>query len=147
MAKKLSLRQEGFVKKYIENNGNGTQAALEVYNVKNDNSAAVTASRLLRNVNIQQRIRESLQATGLTPESISEYLKKAIVSGLGERATNADSLRGLDLYAKLTGAYDRQDVEQSYKITLSKLNSKELKMELEKITKQSASLINDINNM
>lgn len=142
----MKLKHKLFVEKYIKNNGNGTQAALEVYDVKNANSAAVTASRLLRNVSIQQEIRRELSAKGLTPESIGGYLKKAIVSGLGQKATNADSLRGLDLYAKLTGAYDRQEIEQSYKITLSKMNSKELTMELERLTKTSADLINDLNS-
>lgn len=141
----MNLRQQGFIKKFIET-GNGTESATQIYDVKNRNVAAATASRLLRNVNVQQKIREALEAKGLTPETIAEYLKKAIVSGLGQRATNADSLRGLDLYAKLTGAYDRQDVEQSYKITLSRLNSKELKIELEKLNKLSASLISDLNS-
>ncbi len=143
----MTIKQRLFVKKYIQNNGNGTQAALEVYDVKNTNVAHSIASENLRKPTIQLEIRRSLEAEGLSPQSIGRYLKEAIVSGLGQKATNADSLRGLDLYAKLTGAYDRQDIEQSYKLTLSKLNSKELKMELEKITKQSASLINDINNM
>ncbi len=143
----MTLKQKLFVKKYIEKNGNGTAAALEVYDVKNANVAHSIASENLRKPTIQKKIREALEATGLTPESIAEYLKRAIVSGLGNKSTNSDSLRGLDLYAKLTGAYDRQDIEQSYKLTLSKLNSKELKMELEKVTIQSSSLINDINNM
>lgn len=36
----MKLKQKLFVEKYIKNNGNGTQAALEVYDVKNANSAA-----------------------------------------------------------------------------------------------------------
>ncbi len=142
----MRIKQQLFVKKYIQNKGNATEAAFEVYNVKNRNVAAATASRLLRNVNIQQGIRQSLEAQGLTPESIAEYLKRAIVSGLGEKATNADSLRGLDLYAKLTGAYESVVIEQSYKMKLEKMNSKELKIELEKITKHSAELMKDLNS-
>lgn len=141
----MNLRQQGFIKKFIET-GNGTESAAQIYDVKNRNVAAATASRLLRNVSVQQEIRRALYAKGLTPESIVEYLKKTIVSGLGQKATNADSLRGLDLYAKLTGAYDKQDIEQSYKITLSKLNSKELTLELERLNKLSSSLISDLNS-
>ncbi len=65
---------------------------------------------------------------------------------MGNRSTNADSLRGLDLYARLTGAYEPVVIEQSYKMKLEKMNSKELKIELEKITKQSAELMKDLNS-
>ncbi len=142
----MTLKQKLFVKKYIQNNGNGTQSVLETYNTDDPNVAGAIASENLRKPSIQNEIRQALAAKGLSPESIGGYLKKAIVSGLGQKATNADSLRGLDLYAKLTGAYDRQDIAQSYKITLSKLNSKELTLELERLTKLSASLISDINS-
>lgn len=145
MTRKLTLRQGQFVKKYIEKKGNGTQAALEVYDVKNANVAHSIASENLRKPAIQQKIREALEAKGLTPESIAEYLKRAIVSGIGVKATNADSLRGLDLYAKLTGAYESVVIEQSYKVKLQKMGHKELKIELEKLTKTSNSLINDLN--
>lgn len=142
----MKLKQKLFVKKYIEKNGNGTQAALEVYNVKNASSAAATASRLLRNVNIQQAIRQALEASGLTPESISEYLKKAIVSGLGEKSTNSDSLRGIDLYARLTGGYEPIVVQQTYKMKLEKMSNKDLKIELEKTQRLSSELLNDLSS-
>lgn len=142
----MTLRQKLFVKKYLERKGNGTQAVLETYDTIDPNVAGVISSENLRKPSIQKEIRQALEAKGLTPESIGGYLKKAIVSGLGNKSTNADSLRGLDLYAKLTGAYDRQDIEQNYKLTLTKMNSKELKLELEKLTKRSNSIINDLNS-
>ncbi len=141
----MTIKQEMFVKKYIET-GSGTESAAQVYDVKNRNVAAATASRLLRNVNIQQKIREALEATGLTPESISEYLKKAIVSGLGQKATNSDSLRGIDLYARLTGGYEPIVVQQTYRMKLEKMNNKDLKMELEKTQILSSELLKDLNS-
>ena len=143
---RLSLKQGQFVKKYIENGGNGTESATQIYDVKNRNVAAATASRLLRNVNIQQRIRQSLEAQGLTPESISEYLKQAIVSGLGQKATNSDALRGIDIYARLTGGYEQAVVEQTYKMKLEKMSNKELKNELEKTQRLSSELLKDLNS-
>lgn len=140
----MNLKQQGFIRKFIET-GNGAESAAQIYDVKNRNVAAATASRLLRNVNVQQAIRRSLEATGLTPESISEYLKKAIVSGLGQRATNSDSLRGIDIYARLTGGYEPVVIEQTYKMKLEKMNSKELKIELEKTQKLSSELLKDLN--
>ena len=54
---KLTVKQRRFVEKYCENCGNGVKAVYEAgYNVRNNNSAAATASRLLRNVNIKAQI-------------------------------------------------------------------------------------------
>lgn len=52
---KLSKQQKGFVKDYVETH-NGTQAVLNNMEVKNENVAGVTATRLLRNVNVQNAI-------------------------------------------------------------------------------------------
>ena len=52
---KLSKQQKGFVKDYVETH-NGTQAVLNNMKVKNENVAGVTATRLLRNVNVQNAI-------------------------------------------------------------------------------------------
>jgi phage terminase small subunit len=54
---KLTVKQRRFVNEYCENRGNGVKAVYEAgYNVRNNNSAAATASRLLRNVNIRMQI-------------------------------------------------------------------------------------------
>jgi hypothetical protein len=55
---RLTTKQRRFVENYCENHGNGVKAVYEAgYEVSNDNSAAATASRLLRNVNIRAQIR------------------------------------------------------------------------------------------
>ena len=86
-----------------------------------------------------------MQKQGLTPDVVVNALKENLVQGIGVKATAETTNRAIDIYAKLTGLYDSQDVEKTYKITLSKLNSKELTVELEKLTKSSNSLINDLN--
>jgi hypothetical protein len=54
---KLTVKQRRFVDEYCENRGNGVKAVYEAgYQVSNNNSAAATASRLLRNVNIRSQI-------------------------------------------------------------------------------------------
>lgn len=54
----LTVKQRRFVEKYCENCGNGVKAVYEAgYEVSNNNSAAATASRLLRNVNIRAQIK------------------------------------------------------------------------------------------
>ena len=53
---KLTVKQRRFVDEYCENRGNGVKAVYEAgYQVNNNNSAAATASRLLRNVNIRMQ--------------------------------------------------------------------------------------------
>lgn len=143
----MSIKQKLFVKKYLENNGNATEAAFEVYNVKNRNVAHSIGSENLRKPTIQQAIREALQAKGLTPESISEYLKEAIVSGLGQKSTNSDALRGIDLYAKLVGGYDQVSIQETYKMKLQRMNSKELQLELEKVHAETTRLIDDLRDL
>ena len=55
---RLTAKQRRFVENYCENHGNGVKAVYEAgYEVSNNNSAAATASRLLRNVNIRAQIR------------------------------------------------------------------------------------------
>ena len=54
----LSVKQEKFCLEYAKS-GNQTQAYLAAgYNVKNDETAAANASRLLRNANVKERLAE-----------------------------------------------------------------------------------------
>lgn len=143
MVNKLTLKQSKFVQKLVETN-NGTEAAVQTYDVKNRNVASGIAFENLRKPNIQQAIRQSLEAKGLNTESIAEYLKTAIVSGLGQRATNADALRGIDIYARLTGAYESYRIEQSYKVKVKKMSDKELVTEFEETRKVGTALLDEL---
>src|SRR3990167_10148507 len=57
MSTKLTKKQKGFVKDYLDT-GNGTLAVKENYEVSSDNSAAVMAHRELRKAKIQQALDE-----------------------------------------------------------------------------------------
>jgi len=53
----LTQKQKRFVDEYCSNGGNGTQAVHDAgYKASSNNSAAATASRLLRNVNVKAEI-------------------------------------------------------------------------------------------
>jgi phage terminase small subunit len=70
---RLTAKQRRFVEKYCENSGNGVKAVYEAgYQVSNDNSAAATASRLLRNVNIRAQI-------GAFEAKVTETMKERTV--------------------------------------------------------------------
>src|SRR3990167_4928008 len=133
---KLTVKQRQFIKKYVENGGNGTQAALDSYDTMNPNVAHVIASENLQKPTIKRSIELALERAGLTDDSVSELLREATVAGLGEKATNSDSLRGIDMLLRLKDAYPTQktahlrvDVTENY----NKMTIKELKEELKRI--------------
>lgn len=141
----LTLKEQGFVVDLIKGK-NGTDAIEKNYNVKSRANARSMAIELRKKPRIQEAIRLAMLKQGLSPEVVVDALKQNLIQGIGVKATAETTNRAIDIYAKLTGLYDREDIEQSYKITLSRLNSKELTMELEKLTKTSSNLIADINN-
>ena len=143
--KHLTLKEEGFVTDLIKLK-NGTDAVENNYNVKSRANARSMAVELKKKPRIQEAIRLSMIKHGLTPDLAVEALKTNMIQGQGVKATADTSNRAIEIWGKLTGAFDRQDIEQSYKVTLSKLNSKELQMELGRLTRLSASLIADLNS-
>ena len=103
---KLTPRQEKFVNFYLQC-GNGTEAYKKAgYNVKNDESAKVGASRLLTNINVKQRLselREEIQNENIaTIREIQETLSE-IMRDTNEAAGNRT--RAADILLKCKGAY------------------------------------------
>ena len=139
----LSIKENKFVIDYVKT-GNATQAVENNYDVKNRKNANKLSTDIKKKPRIQEAIRLEMQKQGLSPEVVVNALKTNILTGQGVKSTAETANRGIDIYAKITGLYDREDIEQSYKLTLSKLNSKELRIELEKLTKSSTALINDL---
>jgi len=71
---KLSKKQEAFVYEYLKD-FNATQAYIRAgYKVKNENTAAVAAQRLLRNVNIQEKIQKELKKRQKKYEATTENI-------------------------------------------------------------------------
>lgn len=54
----LNKNQKVFCQEYIKNGMNATRAYIKVYKLKDENKAAASASRLLRNVNVQEYLKE-----------------------------------------------------------------------------------------
>jgi len=52
----MTLKQKLFIKKYLEFKGNGTKAALTVYNTSDTNVAAVIASQNMANSRIRRYV-------------------------------------------------------------------------------------------
>lgn len=93
MAESLDIRQEKFCLAYVgECNGNGTKAAIAAGYTDNENSAAVQASRLLRNVNIISRIKalrmEALRESGYDKSKIKELIQHRLVGIVSTHVTD-----------------------------------------------------------
>ena len=149
-----TIKQKQFVKRYIENGGNGTQAAMDVYNAKNYNTAHAIAVDNLQKPTIRREIEQAMEAKGLTNEYISELLKEATVAGLGQKATNSDTLRGLELMLRVKDAFPskvqktahlRIDYKQE-KEELMKMSAKELELELKNTLERTKELMDDISS-
>ena len=141
--KHLTLKEEGFVTDLIKLK-NGTDAVENNYNVKSRANARSMAVELRKKPRIQQAIQLEMEKQGLTPDVVVNALKENIIQGIGVKATAESTNRGIELWGKFTGAFDREDVQESYKVTLSKLNTKELTLELARLTRNSRELIKDI---
>jgi len=144
----MTLKQKYFVKKYIQNGGNGTKAAMDSYNTKNYNTAHAIASENLHKPTIQREIGFALESAGLSDEHISGLLRDATTAGLGKKATNSDSLRGLDMVFKLKGAYPQQIKKSAHlRIDMKQNVNKsytELIEEAERLTKNTQELLSDL---
>ena len=116
-----------------------------VYNTSKPQVAQSIASENLSKPMVRKAIELALERAGLTDDSVSELLREATVAGLGEKATNSDSLRGIDMLLRIKDAYPTQktahlrvEVDERYK----SMTIKELKEELKVIREQNEKLLN-----
>ena len=78
--KPLTVKQKKFVKAYVENEGNGLQAAKKVYKTSSDKSAAVISSQNLAKLNIKDAIDQSLIKHGIDIDLAVAPIAKALVA-------------------------------------------------------------------
>lgn len=100
MARSLTKKQKGFVKDYIKT-GNGTEAALNNYDVANEHVAAVIASENLTKPEIVNSIQEALP---------DELLATVHLEGL--MATKRSGTGGMLLNPK-KGEFGHTDVDET----------------------------------
>lgn len=94
--KEITDKENKFIKEKIKGHSNKDAAILAGYS---RHSASKIGSNLMHN----ERIMKALEDAGLTDERIADVLNKAIDAGLGEKATNSDALKGIEMVAKLRG--------------------------------------------
>lgn len=131
----VSKKEAGFIKDYILT-GNGTEAAVRNYNVKNRNSAAVIASENLRKPKIcriiesfADRIPDDLLLKKhlellTVPRKVRTTRHGELVMEIEELDTNA-VIKGLDMAYKLKGYYKKEPDKQEDDVnpTLESINT------------------------
>src|SRR3989304_9438496 len=98
----LKPRERVFIKAFINNGGNGVQAAKEAYPNQSYGSLRVTSHRLLTNANIHQEIQDLINSGSLSNEFLVKRLRQII-----EKPKESDgiALNGISLVGKWKG-YD-----------------------------------------
>jgi len=109
--RKLTLKQQRFVKEYIQD-GNATKAVRESYpNVKTEGARRVMGSKLVTNGNVQATIQEVLDKAGLTAEFIVGELKGIIKDG-----ENSEKNKALRTAAEIMGLIGRSSINQQINV-------------------------------
>ena len=103
MLNELKPKELNFVNSCIKHHGDRVAAAKEAGLASTDGSAAVVASRLLRNVKVIEKINEesrvASEAVGLNLERILGRLAQIISKG-----KDSDSIQAIKVWADLTGS-------------------------------------------
>lgn len=139
--KKPSLKQKKFARKYVENGGNATQAALEVYDATYD-SAQVIASQNLNKPAVIEEINRLLRSENLDDDSyIATNIKKIIDNGVNVKATAKEALNALNMLLKLKNAYPN-NVKKSMRLDVKNILPSD---SMDKLT-QSIEQMNNLTN-
>jgi hypothetical protein len=139
----LTSRQNTFAKHVASGNSATQSAILAGYSKK---SARFTASKLLTNTNILQRIEEIFDQAGLSDEALVDRLKTAIDAGIGQKANNSDALKGLKLAFGLKGRLDNKieieaTQESEIHMKLSAMSEEELADYLDQMNHKTQELV------
>jgi phage terminase small subunit len=100
----LTLKQNNFVKEYLRNGGNGTQAALKTYDTTDYMTAHDIASKNLQKPAIQNTIEEKLQSVGITVEESAREIKSLATSQVEKVSADTKLKANIELL-KLLNAY------------------------------------------
>ncbi len=101
--KRPSLKQKLFAKKFIENGGNATEAALTSYNVTTRESAKHMGMQALDNPMVQEEIKKLLNKSGLDLDTIAGETREALTNALKAKPTFNGGVNLLQFLFKLHG--------------------------------------------
>ena len=108
----LTIKQQNFCKEYVANGGKATEAYLQAYDSKSENSARVEASKLLERDDITECIEALLKPTMNTAKNERQKKRRFLWDMIqSDTASNTDKLRAMDILNKMDADY--KDMNQS----------------------------------
>ena len=106
----LTTKQKIFVKKYVENNGNGSKTALQVYDVKDSAVARSLASETLAKPNVKQELDRILQTKELGLNRFTDKLSDIVGSEPEKGYSGSDIMEAVKTGLKLHGVLAERKV-------------------------------------
>lgn len=119
--RKVTEKEQKFVKEYVKNGGNGSKAALKAYKTDKPKQAATIAARNLQKPKIRDLLNEELKRQGITLERALQPIGKALVATKkdtdGSVVEDLDTqLKGSDRALKLLLPDQKSDINVSLNI-------------------------------
>ena len=119
MRKRPTFKEKQFALKYVENGGNGTQAALDTYDTNSKDSAQVIASNNLDKPIVLEELNRILEKLGLNEDSyIAKKLYDSLESSIGVKSKNSDAVNILNMLLKIKNTYPASK-HMSMKLTMN----------------------------
>jgi len=104
---KLKQKQKAFIAEYVENGGNGVQAALKVYDTEDYNTANQIAIDNLQKPTIMREIEKQMNDTGLTVKKALNAINDGYDAEKKGSPDHNVRLRSADMTLKLADAYPK----------------------------------------
>lgn len=143
----MTLKQKKFAKAYVENGGNASKAALEVYDTTKKDAHNLGHQVLKKEV-VKQQIDKLLDKSGLSLETLNDYSFEVVNNGIkfGKPDTKA-AVTMLQFLYKLHNAVPSNkstSLKLSMKGNLSQDNVDKVITTLSTLSTKSTQLIDDI---
>lgn len=143
----MTLKQQQFSKEYVNNGGNATKAALEVYDADYDNAKTI-ASRNLDKPAVIEEINKILAKKGLNSDSyIASKIEQSLEASIGVQGKNSDAVKLLDMLLKVNNSYPMKRTlkeSRSYKVSVLSKDYSTVKAELKTLQTTTTKLIADL---
>src|SRR3989304_3182915 len=99
--RKLTLKQRKFVKRFIETKGNGTQAVMETYDVKDRRNAKIVAHSVMKNPGVQMLLGRLISDEEVL-KTLKDQLSATTIKGKDdlEVSDNMARLKAVDITMK-----------------------------------------------
>lgn len=116
-----TVKQTKFVKAYVENGGNGTQAALSAYDTNDYDTANQIAVENLQKPTVKAAIEAALEKHGITIEKATKPIADGLTAStdfydkngaLVSKPDHSTRLKASGMALKLMGADQKQDQTQ-----------------------------------